>query len=69
MKVIRLRYSQQPDLINGICDLIRPTGDQVDSESEEVLTLWVTPDGTIQRLVPPPRCKLYRGVEGGDLFA
>lgn len=68
MKMVRLKYSEKPNLIHRICDLIRPLGDQVESESEEVLTLHVAADGTIARLVPPPRCKLDGGIKGSNLF-
>lgn len=66
MKVIRLRYRDQANAIDRILDLARPLRDKVEGESEEVLTVWIAADGTIEGIAPPKRCKLRAAVEVGD---
>lgn len=69
MKVIRLRYRDQAQAIHRILDLVRPLGDKVERESEEVLTVWIAPNGAIRGIAPPPRGVLNAGVELADCTA
>lgn len=57
MDVIHLDYGEHAHQISQLCDLLRAAGDEVNGETKQVLTLWVTPDGTICKIVPPPTCK------------
>ncbi len=66
MKVIRFRYRDQAEAIHRILDLARSRGDKVEREAEEVLTMWVTADGDVLCIAPPPRRISYAGVEVGD---
>jgi len=61
MNVIEFDYSEHSELINDLCDLLRAGGNEIDGETKQVLRLWITPDGTIHKIVPPPTCKFYPG--------
>lgn len=58
MKMITLNYRNQAELLSELCELLRPVDNDVHSEAEKVLTLWMAADATILKIVPPPTCKL-----------
>lgn len=60
MKVIKLSYRDQPELIRRVLkQLLGPrTRYQIEGEPEEMLTLWTTADGLILGFRPEPARKL-----------
>ncbi len=59
--MIAFNYCNEADVISQICDEIRVAGGEIHSESKEMLRVWCSADGTIEKLVPPPGCKLKVG--------
>lgn len=68
MYVVKLNHWDQAGLIGYVLDSFRPGTGDVNGESEKVLTLWVSSDGCIVGLAPPPGCHVQPGfgVEYGE---
>lgn len=58
MKVIDLRYHDQPRRFQSLLDFFFSKGHHIKRESEEVLAIGMASDGTICSLVSPPGSEL-----------
>lgn len=54
VEVVHLNNRDQPVQIQRLLELIWPPYDDINSESEEVLTVRLTPNGEILSVAPPP---------------
>lgn len=58
MKMIKLRYRDYPQLIGDLLDQLKVRTHEVDGEAEQMLTLWISPDGSIIAVRPVPARKI-----------
>jgi len=58
MKVIKLSYRDEPQLIRDLLHQLAVARDHIEGEPEEVLRVWTTPDGLILGFRTEPARKL-----------